>query len=143
MFCLSDHLGVDDLVAVQRKLFAVNTEWYNVGLELGLHASTLDSIYAKYSGDPSQCFRHVLKEWLKGVNPPPTWQAMINALESPTVAQYQVAKQIRTEIPQAISMQPLSPQPLSPQLLSPQPPSTSAEPRSKSLGLQCIHLHGQ
>ena len=56
---------MDDLAAVQRKLFVVRTEWYNLGLELG----------------------QVLTEWLKGVNLPPTWQAMVNALKSPTVAQ--------------------------------------------------------
>jgi len=75
------------LAAVQRKLFAVRTEWYNLGLELGQKVSTLDSISARYSGNPTECFRQVLKEWLKGINPPPTWQAMVNALKSPTVAQ--------------------------------------------------------
>ena len=81
---------------VQRKLYAVQTEWYNLGLELGLQTTTLDSIDVKYDRDPSQCFREVLKEWLKGVNP--TWQAMVNALRSPSVRQYQVAEQIRTEL---------------------------------------------
>jgi len=111
---------VGDLADVQRKLYAVKTEWYNLGLELGQQVSTLDSIDTKYSGDPSQCFRQVLKEWLKGVNPPPTWQVMVNALKSPTVAQPQVAEQIQTGLPPALS--------------TPQPPSTSAQ-LSKSSGL--------
>ena len=127
MFCLSDRLSVDDLADVQRKLCDVKTEWYNLGLELGLRPPTLDSIGAKYKDDPSQCFRQVLSEWLKGVEPPPTWQAMIEALNSPTVAQYHLAEKIR---PPASSMQPLSPQPQSPQL-----PSTSAQPHLKSIGL--------
>ena len=121
MFCLSDWLSVEDLAAVQRKLYTVHTEWYNLGLELGQRVSTLDSIDAKCNGDPSRCFRQVLKEWLKGVNPPPiaTWQAMVKALKSPTVAQYQVAEQIQSELTPPLSIQPLSPQPLSPQPLSP------------------------
>ena len=114
--CLSDRLSVDDLAAVQRKIFAVRTEWYNLGLELGQQVSTLDSIEDKYRGDPSKCFRHVLKEWLKGVDPPPTWQGMVNALKSPTVTQHQVAERIETE-------------------LSPQPPSASAQPHPKLPGL--------
>ena len=130
MFCLSDRLSVDDLVVVQRKLYAVNTEWYNLGLELGQRPSTLDSIEAKYNSDPSQCFRQVLKEWLKGISPPPTWRAVVEALKSPTVRQYQVAQQIETELPPAPSMQPLSPQPHSPRL-----PSMSAQPRPKLIGL--------
>ena len=139
MFCLSDRLSVDDLGEVQRKLFAVRNEWYNLGLELGQRAATLDSIDAKYNSDPSQCFRQVLKEWLKGVNPPPTWQAMVNALKSPTVEQSHLAEKIQTELPPALTVPPLAQQPLSPKSLSPQsqsphPPSTSALPHPKPTG---------
>ena len=139
MFCLLDRLSMDDFADVQKKLFSVKTDWYNLGLELGQRVPTLDGIDAKYSGDPLQCFRQVLKEWLKGVNPPPTWQAMVNALKSHTVAQYHLAEQIQAELPTVLSTQHLAPQPLSPQFLSPQrqspqPPSTSAQPHLKSLG---------
>ena len=136
MFCPLDRLSVDDLADVQRKLFSVKTEWYNLGLELGQRVPTLDGIDAKYSSDPPQCFRQVLKEWLKGVNPRPTWQAMVNALKSHTVAQYHLAEQIQAEVlsTQPLALQPLSPQFLSPQRQSPQPPSTSAQSHPKSLG---------
>ena len=119
---LLDRLSVDDLAAVQRKLYPVKTDWYNLGLELGLRVSTLDGIDAKYSGDPPQCFRHVLKEWLKGINPVPTWQAMVNALKAPTVAHYHLAEQIQHELP------PPQPQPL-------QSPSTAAKSYPTSSGL--------
>jgi len=95
MFCPSDRLSVNDLAYVQRKLYAVSTKWYNFGLELGLQVATLDSINTKYSDDPSECFREALKEWLKGVNPTPTWQAVVNALESPTVAHGHLAEQFK------------------------------------------------
>ena len=140
-FFILDQLSVDDLPTVQRTLYEVKTEWYNLGLELGLRVATLDSIDARYNSDPSQCFRQFLKEWLKGVNPLPTWQAMVNALKSPTVAQPRLAQQIETALQPALTMQPLSRQPLS-QSLSPQPlfpqrqsPSTAAQPHPKSLGL--------
>ena len=148
MFCPADRLSVDDLAAVQRKVYAAKTEWYNLGLELGLRFSTLDSIDARYSNDPSRCFCQVLKEWLKGINPPPTWHAMVNALKSPTVAQSHLAEQIQTELQPALSMQPqlsqpLSPESLSPQFLSPepqspQPPPTSSQPHPKSLGMVTV-----
>ena len=145
MFCLLDRLHVDDLAAVQRKLFSVKTEWYNLGLELGLRVSTLDGIDTKYNSDPPQCFRQVLKEWLKGVNPPPTWQAMVKALKSDTVAQYHLAEQIQAELQPVLSTEPLAPQPLSPQSLSPQhqspqSPSTSSQPPPKSLGMYVYGL---
>ena len=104
--CLSDRLSVDDLAAVQRKLFAVRTKWYNLGLELGQRVSTLDSINARYAGNPDECFRQVLKEWLQGIDPSPTWQAMVNALKSPTIAQHQVAEQIQIELSPSASAQP-------------------------------------
>jgi len=120
-FCLPERLSVDDLAAVQKRLFAVRTEWYNLGLELGQHAATLDSIDATNSGDPSKCFRQVMKEWLKGIDPPPTWQAVVKALKSPTVAQGKLAEQIQTELLPTRSMAPLSPHTLSPPSQSPQP----------------------
>lgn len=113
-FCLPDRLSVDDLAAVQRRLFAVRTEWYNLGLELGQHPSTLDSIDATNNGDPSKCFRQVMKKWLRGIDPPPTWQAVVDALKSPTVAQYKLAEQIQNELLPTQSMPPLPPRTLSP-----------------------------
>jgi len=112
---LSDRLSEDDLAAVQRKLFAVRTKWYNLGLELGQRASNLDSINARYTGNPDECFRQVILDWLKGISPSPTWQAVVNALKSPTVAEHQVAEQIQTELSQ--------------------PPSASTQPHPKLLGL--------
>jgi len=119
-FCLSDRLREDDLADVQRKLLAATTKWYNLGLELGQRASTLDCIDVKYRSDPSTCFRQVLKLWLNGVDPSPTWQAMVKALNSSTVAKYQLAKEIEADLPTATAVQPVSPQPQSPPSISPQ-----------------------
>jgi len=98
-FCLSDPLSEDDLADVRRKLHAATTEWYNLGLELGQLPSTLDSFDAKHSSDPAQCFREILKVWLNEIDPPPTWQAMVNALNSSTVGHHQLAEEIQAELP--------------------------------------------
>jgi len=91
-------LREDDLADVQRKVYAARTEWYDLGLELGQRSSDLDSIALKYSRDPAPCFRQILKVWLNGVDPSPTWQAMVNALNSSTVGHCQLAQQIQAEI---------------------------------------------
>ena len=73
---------MSDLADVQRELYAINTRWYDLGLELGLKAPSLHSIYSKHPGDTSQCFCEVLKVWLKGVDPPPTWELLEKARKS-------------------------------------------------------------
>jgi len=138
-----DRLSVDDLAVVQRKLYAVKTEWYNLGLELGLQVSILDGIDARYSSNPSHCLRHVLKEWLMGgVSQPPTLQAMVNTLRSPTVAQYHLAEQIQAELPPTLSTQPQSPQPSSAQ----PHPESSGKPTSqfdKPTLVECMRFPGR
>ena len=79
-FRLSDRSSGDDLVAtcIQTKVYAARTEWYNLGLELGLRHSTLDSIDVNCSSDPTQCFKEVLKKRWKG--PSLFYQAVVNPL---------------------------------------------------------------
>ena len=128
-----DRLSVSDLADVQRKLYAVNTRWYNVGLELGLKVPTLDSIDTKHRGDPSLCFRETLKEWLKGIDPSPTWEAMVKALKSPTVGDHQLAEQIQAE--HVSSPQPLSHKPPSLQ----HPSSSTSHPEPLGTYVHMIH----
>ena len=99
LFCLSDPLSEKDLADVQTKVYDARTKWYNLGLKLGQLPSALDSIDDKHSSDPSQCFCEVLKVWLNEVDPPPTWQAMMNALNSSTVGHHQLAEEIQAELP--------------------------------------------
>jgi len=102
---------------VQRKLHAVTTSWYNLGLELGLKVPILDLIDTKYHGDPSQCFRDILKEWLRGIDPLPTWELVVIALKSPTVGEHQLAEEIEIQHLSLTSSRP--PPPVAP--VHPQP----------------------
>ena len=69
-----------------------------MGLELGLRVPTLDGIETRCNGNPCQCLREVLKEWLRGVDPLPTWHVIIKALKSPTLGHHQLADSIQTEL---------------------------------------------
>ena len=89
---------MSDLADVQRKLYAVHAKWYDMGLELGLKVPTLDGIETKQKSDPCQCLREVLKEWLRGIDPLPTWRAVMQALKSPMLGYYQLAAHIQTEL---------------------------------------------
>ena len=105
-FSLSDRLNESDLADVWRKLYVVHAKWVDMGLELGLKIHTLEGIRPKCSSDPCQCLREVLKEWLRGVDPLPTWHAIIQALKSPTVGHHQLADCIQTELLSAVSTVP-------------------------------------
>lgn len=113
------------MIDVQRKLHAVTTSWYNLGLELGLKVPILDLIDTKYRGNPSKCFRRVLKEWLRGIDPLPTWELVVIALNSPTVGEHQLAEEIEIQHLSLTPTQLSSSQPL--------PPVASAHPQPSGL----------
>ena len=54
------------------------SQWYRLGIYLGLHSSTLDLIKLKGHADIKQCRTQMLIEWQKHVTP--TWSAVVKAL---------------------------------------------------------------
>ena len=70
---------------VQASLWDARSKWYNIGLQLHMKASDLDSIKLQNMGNPDECITQLLKTWLQQRRPPPTWNAIITALRSPTV----------------------------------------------------------
>jgi len=86
-------LSIDDLKEVLDKLFGVSNKWYDIGLQLLLHADTLDNIEAN-SSSTQHCLREVLKKWLRRVNPYSTWKAVIDALKSAVVGEQMLAQQL-------------------------------------------------
>ena len=73
-----------DLRKVQRAAWEARAKWYNIGLELDIDPGTLDVIEGN-NKDINDCFRFMLTTWLKTVQPKPTWEALAEALRSPTV----------------------------------------------------------
>ena len=90
MWCLNAFIGqemltLDDLSEVQSIVWELRSKWYNIGLNLHIKPSTLDAIRCNYHHQCEDCIREVLKEWLKRVDPRPTWDALQEALNSPSV----------------------------------------------------------
>ena len=65
--------GLRDLLNELRTV----TQWYLLGIYLGLHPSTLDAIRKDYV-DTEECRTQMLIEWQKCVIP--TWSAVVKAL---------------------------------------------------------------
>ena len=84
-----------DLTKVQQVAWGARSQWYNIGLNLGIDSDTLDEIKGN-NREIKDCFRAMLATWLKSVNPAPTLRALSDALRSPTVGYSQLAQDLPT-----------------------------------------------
>ena len=76
------------VTALYRK---VASKWKVIAVQLKI--SDLASIETKHSGDPHLCLLEMLDIWLKRVNPPPTWAAIVEAVEF--LGEEQLGKELR------------------------------------------------
>ena len=58
----------------------VSADWEDIGVALELEQGQLSAIRSDHQ-QSKKCFREMLKLWLKQVNPPPSWSAIIEAIE--------------------------------------------------------------
>ena len=78
-------LTLSELSEVLNAVWDRRSKWYNIGLGLGIESSTLDATSRNCHHQCEDCLREVLKEWLKQVEPRPTWDALQEALNLPSV----------------------------------------------------------
>ena len=83
--------GLDDLNIVLQALITADTKWHNIGDQLGLSKEVLHRIGANYRLQ-QECLREILSLWLRGVDPVPTWEGLVDALKNHTVKEDQLAK---------------------------------------------------
>ena len=76
-------LTTDDIREVQDRVWDARCKWYEIGIQLQLKVSDLDSIKDTCSGDPNKCIREMLIIWLR--NHKATWMVLSNALKHKTV----------------------------------------------------------
>ena len=70
------------------------TDWMDIGIELNIIKTDLDAIEVAKGGNPKHCLTEMITLWLKQVNPPPTWSALVTALKQPTIEYQQLAEEI-------------------------------------------------
>ena len=83
--CTLDNL-IDIIELLKRYRFPKKT-WIDLGLTLGLHKDTLDTIERNHPGDVSRCFTECLSQWLRGADNVKsrggaTWDSLSDALRS-------------------------------------------------------------
>ena len=87
-------LNDKDLLLVLDKTWDARSRWYHIGLALGIPAGTLDAEKKTHQSDCDDCYTSVLKIWLRGVDPQPTWSALSDALKSTSVGCGHLAEQL-------------------------------------------------
>ena len=79
------HIGtahIPDMRDLMDALYhTVADKWEPIGIYLHLPMATLKAIAEECQHDPHKCLIGMLEVWLKRVDPPPTWSAIIEAVE--------------------------------------------------------------
>ena len=71
----------------------VAEKWKVIGVLLEIPKGTLSRIVDKHQRDPCSCLVETLETWLERVYPPPTWAAIIEAVEF--LGEEQLGKELR------------------------------------------------
>ena len=87
----------DHLLVVLQKLSTVCQSWYYIGLMLRIRIDKLDCIKLEHH-EPQSCMVAMVSTWLQGVDPQPTWFALIQALCSCVVGEDQLAQKLALEL---------------------------------------------
>ena len=81
---------LDDLQEVFYALYSIAPVYINLGLRLNVRSNSIRVIEMQYT-NPSDCLREILDYRLNQL-PPLTWHDIVQALQSPTVQQHDLAR---------------------------------------------------
>ena len=73
--------------------YKVADKWKMIGILLNIPIGKLVAIAEIQRGDPHMCLVEVLETWLEQVDPPPSWAAIIEAVEF--LGEEQLGKELR------------------------------------------------
>ena len=87
-------VGQEALKSLQRELHPVTDKWFSLGVQLQIPVEILKCIEAEHN-QMNRRLLEMLTVWLRCTNPPPTWDILTEALESPPVGEMLLAQQLR------------------------------------------------
>ena len=71
----------------------VADKWKHTGIYLHLPMATLNAIATEHQNNPHNCLIKMLEVWLRRVDPPPTWSAIIKTVEF--LGEMQLGRELR------------------------------------------------
>ena len=75
-------LSVANVKDVIKEAWDARSEWFEIGLSLGLKSADLKAIEKQHKGVPNVCFTTMLEDWLKRTEPAATWSNLVMGLKS-------------------------------------------------------------
>ena len=94
LLCSKHSVGQGDLKSLHCVLHPVSDKWFSLGVQLQVPIDTLRCI-RRENLPMTERLLEMLTVWLKCTNPPPTWNILTDALESPPVGERLLAQQLR------------------------------------------------
>ena len=73
-------LHIEDIAAVCRYVLPLKSKWKTLGIFLCVHQSSLDAVEAE-KPTLDERVSELVALWLRQIRPPPTWQALADAVE--------------------------------------------------------------
>ena len=64
-----------------KELYNKASKWMNIGVLLDIDTGRLNAIKTAENHAPDDCLREMLMIWLTKVSPPPSWEAIADAVE--------------------------------------------------------------
>ena len=74
---------------------AETNKWEEIGLQLDLSHTDIERIKIEEQERIEACFIKIFSKWQTRLTPPFTWPVIISALESPSVAEFRLASQLK------------------------------------------------
>ena len=71
-----------ELRDVFKELLHLASQWKSIGILLGIQMGVLNKIKVDEGDDCNLCLATALSEWLKQVNPPPSWNNLADVIET-------------------------------------------------------------
>ena len=94
--CLDDLSGpVATLPDLLNEVAPHTNKWEEIGLQLDFSHTDIERIKIEEQERIEACFIKVFNKWETKLIPPFTWPVIISALESPSVAEFRLASQLK------------------------------------------------
>ena len=85
-----------DLPVVVEELHEAAAKWKQIGTQLGMSTGTLNEIEVT-SRDSKTQLLEMVTQWLKKVDPLPTWEAVIEVLKKGIIGEARLADQLKNK----------------------------------------------
>ena len=82
---------------LSKKLHPIASQWYSLGIQLGLYPGELRIMQLQAFSDPVNALNGLLEKWLNRSDPPSTLEAMVNVVGGTVIGNGKLSKELQDE----------------------------------------------